>query len=508
MGEGPLIAPRVLRVCFHGVAAASPLGKLLRSSVSSLTSIAVDDGTAVPSKQWRRAVSGTTLQWWDSGEDRTNSRGPDFVDVAVDFFGHELGAERVWRLVDGNGEPILNPFCLLEQCCRAPFVTSMYLIERAAWANSWMIIAQAHISNAVWYRSLLDRIGRVAADLIAAALRGSERSSEKMWNAPTTVPSRSGMAIALGRLRAGLAGTAKICREAAFNDYWALASFNAPADSLIHSQVLSANEWIESPSLATYFADPFPLRGISNTILCERYDYRTSSGALRVLRVVDGDVLDEAAVELYLGNTHCSYPCVFTESGRAFLLPEMAESGELVLFELVSETSTRPICVVARGRQMADPTLFAYGGFYWIAYCDQEFGCHDNLCLLYADNLEGPWRPHPFNPVKIDVRSSRPGGTPFVVNDELYRPAQDCSVTYGGALVVNRVRICNPALYEEEPVAVLTPDLGGRFPHGLHTLAMDGNRIVFDGKRFVFQPGRLFKIIAARMRRLGMQRRG
>ena len=40
--------------------------------------------------------------------------------------------------------------------------------------------------------------------------------------------------------------------------------------------------------------------------------------------------------------------------------------------------------------------------------------------------------------VKTDVRSARPAGTPFVYQGELYRPAQDCSRTYGGSIVIHR----------------------------------------------------------------------
>ncbi len=49
------------------------------------------------------------------------------------------------------------------------------------------------------------------------------------------------------------------------------------------------------------------------------------------------------------------------------------------------------------------------------------------------EGLEGPWEPHRRNPVKCDVRGSRPAGTPFVHGGELYRPAQDGSKRYGKA---------------------------------------------------------------------------
>jgi hypothetical protein len=137
---------------------------------------------------------------------------------------------------------------------------------------------------------------------------------------------------------------------------------------------------------------------------------------------------------------------------------------------------------------------------YWIAYNDADLGLHENLCLRYATRLEGPWTPHPLNPVKMDVRSSRPGGTPFTVDGALFRPAQDCSRSYGCALVINRVVTCTPREYQEEFVARLTPDPDGRYPDGFHTLSVTSDGILFDGKRIMFKPAVVRQRILRRLR--------
>lgn len=97
-----------------------------------------------------------------------------------------------------------------------------------------------------------------------------------------------------------------------------------------------------------------------------------------------------------------------------------------------------PAGVIAENIRMADPTVMKRGDCFWLAYTDMDIGPYNNLCLMFAHTPSGPWRAHPGNPVKLDVRSSRPGGTPFWVGNELFRPAQDCSRTYGGALVINK----------------------------------------------------------------------
>ena len=158
---------------------------------------------------------------------------------------------------------------------------------------------------------------------------------------------------------------------------------------------------------------------------------------------------------------------------------------------------------------MADPTLMKVNGLYWIAYTDTGIGTYDNLCLLYAERLEGPWQPHVRNPVKVDARSCRPGGTPFWVDGRLFRPAQDCSREYGGALVVNRVEVCTPDDYQEVPVSMLLPDPSGPFPDGMHTLSFGNGRVAIDGKRISYHPAILFHKMFRRLKiRLGRSRLG
>jgi len=56
--------------------------------------------------------------------------------------------------------------------------------------------------------------------------------------------------------------------------------------------------------------------------------------------------------------------------------------------------------------------LFEYDG-YWLM-CSRRLRreCSDLLFLWRAQDRFGPWEPNSANPVKTDVRSSRPGGDP------------------------------------------------------------------------------------------------
>jgi hypothetical protein len=78
----------------------------------------------------------------------------------------------------------------------------------------------------------------------------------------------------------------------------------------------------------------------------------------------------------------------------------------------------------------------------------------------------------------------------------LYRPAQDCSNTYGARVVLNRVLVLTPGAFCEEAAATVDPDPKGRYPGGLHTLSKLGNQTLIDGKRSVFVAAEFFRVLA------------
>jgi hypothetical protein len=146
-----------------------------------------------------------------------------------------------------------------------------------------------------------------------------------------------------------------------------------------------------------------------------------------------------------------------------------------------------------------DPTVFSHEGRWWLI-CTLR-GDRD-LHIWHADELEGPWRPHDGNPVKSDIASSRPAGQPFMLDGELCRPAQDCSRTYGGRVVIQRIDALDERHYEETTIATLEPDPTGPFPGGLHTVSALGDSTLIDGCRWTFSPSAARHGLADRTARL------
>ena len=109
------------------------------------------------------------------------------------------------------------------------------------------------------------------------------------------------------------------------------------------------------------------------------------------------------------------------------------------------------------------------------------------------------------NPVKIDIRSARPAGTPFISGGRLYRPSQDCSVTYGGRVVINEVTEISQRVFAEKEVNVIAPPLGTWFDKGLHTISAAGGSTLIDGKRFAINRNYFISQVTSRFGKKGKQ---
>ncbi len=478
-------------IFLHGVSGESPLGKAVAGAVAELANVAFDGGVPPEPKRWRRAVEGTALRWWS--EAASVPIRASAIDINLNLHRQEIGqAGQTWCIVDAAGVPLLHGFQALEACYAKPFIASLNLIESGDGGSTWQLVAEAHVSSVRSYRELLEVLGRTSARLLRMALQAT--APRRPWTPVAPAPSRPG-----ALLRAEVASKFAWLQARISGEVYGIAVLDWPPAEFTRSRTCTVPRWLQIPASQGFIADPFFWPGRPEVMLCESYFHRTGLGELTVLSVGDGMITGSEPMPLGL-ESHLSYPSTWSEDGRVFCLPEMAASRRQLLYELRPGVAPEPLCVINEGAGMADPTLMKVNGLYWIAYTDTDVGTYDNLCLLYAEHLEGPWRPHPKNPVKIDARSCRPGGTSFWVDDQLFRPAQDCSREYGGALAVNRVEVCTPGDYRETVAAILLPDSDGPYPDGLHTLSFGNGHAVIDGKRISYHPLIVFHKLFRRLK--------
>ncbi|MBN1870880.1 MAG: hypothetical protein JW847_09930 [Candidatus Omnitrophica bacterium] len=194
-------------------------------------------------------------------------------------------------------------------------------------------------------------------------------------------------------------------------------------------------------------------------------------------------VLDKR--EAFSSQEHVSYPYLIEHEGEFYSIPETSREGKVTLFRVDLKTGKfREAAILLEGVKLSDPTVFRYHHRWWL------FGVSDGpvLCGWHAPDLFGPWTPHANNPLKIDICTARPAGTPFEHEGVLYRPAQDCSRTYGGRVIINRIKTLTPTKFDEEVDRIIEPEKNGKYPEGFHTLSSAGRICFCDGKKWEYAP--------------------
>ena len=201
-----------------------------------------------------------------------------------------------------------------------------------------------------------------------------------------------------------------------------------------------------------YCADPFLFRhGGANWLFFETLD-KTGKGVLGCLRQ-DGDgwtpqglVLEEP--------WHLSYPQVFEEDGRVYMIPESCDAkgdfrrGHVALYEAVEFPGKWRKVATLIDRPFADATLFKKDGRYYLS-C-YKVTKEEDAEIWQSPSLAGPWTKHPQSGnTNQSKRLRRNGGAFQAVDGQLYRIAQDGNGGYGKRLFMVPVLELSPDRYRE-----------------------------------------------------------
>lgn len=455
---------------------------------------AVPQGADVP-EAWRRLAQRVPalrrrecprqVQWVDSAQAALEACHEAGVDLVVD--GGVLPASGpysfrrgIWSLRQGDGQSVGAPYAFLGEIASRHPDPSIALV-----CNGDKVLRSVHPQvTRGRYVASLDRLLRAAAVLPAAIARMGVDASGAWLPAPRARSVPPPIALAY----AALLGAFDHWRGWTVSESWMLGIIDKPVHAVCTADLRSGVRWLGPWEHGRYWADPFGMPGDPTRLFCEEVRHDRPTGILKELTVDGSRITAEREVPMSVSG-HLSYPFLFEREGATWCIPESGAAGKVVIHRLDPATREwQHACTALNGVHAADATLFAHGGLLWIAYSDAQFGVHDSLCLAWAVRITGPWHRHPLNPVKIDVHSSRPAGTPFLRDGHLIRPAQDCSRTYGGAVALNRVDVCTPENYSESTIEFIRPCPGTRNPHGVHTLSAWGDRTLVDAKREWMNP--------------------
>ena len=250
--------------------------------------------------------------------------------------------------------------------------------------------------------------------------------------------------------------------------------------------------WIE-PGAQRFIADPFLARvGETKTLFFEEQLYFDGKGRLKALPLDSFGRPAGPEVIILEKPYHLSFPFVFehpSDPDALFLLPEQGESGSTVLYRSAKATAASLLrfqqdTVLLAGFSGIDPVVVEWNGHVYLFVTNGSFGNGDNnLQLFVSENLRGPYRAHPKNPIKLGLRGSRMAGPLLLHGDALYRPAQDCKSRYGAQVVLYRVDLLSPDDYRETEAAIFPPDAASSFGLAMHTVVWFEGLFATDGIR-------------------------
>jgi hypothetical protein len=241
------------------------------------------------------------------------------------------------------------------------------------------------------------------------------------------------------------------------------------------------------PPSGHLYADPFVIERNGKTyIFFEDFSHATGKAVISFISIdAEGEYsAPEVALE---EDYHLSYPHLFELDGMTYLLPESKNHRTIQLYQALDFPNKWSVShVLQEDVSAVDSTLVQHQEKFWLFTSGLRsqaawFDGDSELFLFFADCLQGPWRPHPRNPIVLDVRNCRGAGRIQRCNGQLIRPAQDCSSVYGRAVVLNHIDVLSENDYRETPIAMISPDwLDGNI--GTHTYNCSKSYEVLDGR--------------------------
>jgi hypothetical protein len=398
-----------------------------------------------------------------------------------------LGVWSMHARGDRHGNSVLAPG--FWEIRRGAAVTAVELRSRTE-ANAPTVVGQAFFrTRSHTYVRTLDDALFGAAVLPARACRAILAGAEPFAMtdvtddrvSSTTTPTNRDLFAFAARLFANFV-TSQVMAIAC-SPQWNVGVVDAPVHRFLDPSFRPRVRWIPKAPRDRFVADPFGLPdGSAREWLVESYDYTTNRG---VIAAFDPSGTGAPGRPVLPVEGHASYPYLLRHRGEVYCVPQLDDAGGIRIFRAVRyPMEWEDAGVLVAGVVARDATPFEHEGRWWLAFTDAAAPVTD-LHVWWADDLLSDWHPHAANPVKIDVRSARPAGTPFFHDGVLYRPAQDCSRSYGGGVAICRVDTLTPTEFHEDVVRIIRSMPNG-YRRGTHTLASIGDATLVDGKRLVF----------------------
>ncbi len=263
------------------------------------------------------------------------------------------------------------------------------------------------------------------------------------------------------------------------------------------------------PDSKVFQADPFVVfKDNKYYVFYEELKFEDYRGYLKAAELdIENNCLINDKIILDL-DYHLSFPNVFLENGRYYMIPESAESNTVDLFECTSfPYQWKKKQTLIDNIQAVDTTpLKTESGWYlFTSEIVKGADCNDELSIYKsADLFNSPFQKLYDEPVICDVKKARMGGHFIQKHDdsqketEIIRVSQDCGKRYGHQVKLNKITQIEKG-YIEEPLDTIAPTQGAV---GFHTYNQDHDIIIGDMEIARFDLYSLKRFVGGNLRRI------
>ena len=258
-----------------------------------------------------------------------------------------------------------------------------------------------------------------------------------------------------------------------------LLNFKISQNNILTSKYLnSLNQNKES----IFLADPFVIEHnnkiylfVENQIVNDNARIDLFTAEIGENFIYKGTVLDE--------DFHLSYPQVFKEGDKFYMIPEAKRSNNVLLYETQNFPYDWKIKdTLIKNVRYKDPTILSLLNKKLMFAVDDKL----NLFVYESDKIEGPWN-FKIKCTKLRGNEARGAGRIFSYKDKLYIPVQNLSKGYGTGVSLYAINFIEDKIeFIKEKHLFLKPQNKNKFFNkGMHHLDVlefsNGYLVVYDG---------------------------
>lgn len=215
---------------------------------------------------------------------------------------------------------------------------------------------------------------------------------------------------------------------------WDLAYFKLDETPITHF-TSSCIQIVKNPYKDKWFADPFILSYSKGKLelLVEEFDSNVKRGRIARIEIdTNKREIVNCCIVLELP-THLSFPVIYREDGKIYVIPENSESGSFYIYEYdrTQDKLINPQLIIQK--PLTDAIIDKRGEKY-LVYATSLPDPNGNCLYIYeADNLFGPYKK--ISETLLNDKTARMAGYFIHEDEKMIRPAQDCNKEYGEAVV-------------------------------------------------------------------------